>query len=270
MTAGKQAHGSAHTKKSDERSTMTRMHSSTKRPRAPIACFRCHHKKVRCDGLHPNCTRCLSTGVLCAYPSSRRSRNTQPTNVDPFIDNLSQLEARIRRIENDLVSQRALIESANPSASASASESVTLHGGQVDSSTSSSSSSTAAFSMSSPQISTPTVAADLTKQMVKIEQEVQESRAILAQLRLRGEQRIARGKRAAASSSTCSSSASSSSTSAGMSLPKPRTENSTSTSAFPKNDGHQPYLKHRKISSSVSVSALQSAAYGHFQCVDAF
>jgi hypothetical protein len=26
--------------------TMTRMHPSMKRPRAPIACYRCHHKKV--------------------------------------------------------------------------------------------------------------------------------------------------------------------------------------------------------------------------------
>lgn len=27
--------------------TMTRMHPSMKRPRAPIACYRCHHKKVQ-------------------------------------------------------------------------------------------------------------------------------------------------------------------------------------------------------------------------------
>ena len=66
---------------------------------------------MRCDGIHPNCTRCLSTGVLCAYPSSRRSRTTQPANVDPFIDNLSQLEARIRQIEADLESQQTMIES---------------------------------------------------------------------------------------------------------------------------------------------------------------
>lgn len=26
--------------------TITRMHPSMKRPRAPIACYRCHHKKV--------------------------------------------------------------------------------------------------------------------------------------------------------------------------------------------------------------------------------
>ncbi|KAI8975942.1 hypothetical protein BDB01DRAFT_908415 [Pilobolus umbonatus] len=146
--------------------TITRMHPSMKRPRAPIACYRCHHKKVRCDGIHPNCTRCLSTGVLCAYPSSRRSRNTQPTNVDPFIDNLSQLEARIRRIETDLESQRSLVRK--------------VCSNEMDS----------RLYLDNPN--------GLTTRILKTEKELQESRSIVAQLRLRGEQRIARGKRAAA------------------------------------------------------------------------
>ncbi|KAK4516841.1 Bifunctional purine biosynthesis protein PurH [Mucor velutinosus] len=137
----------------------TKTKSSSKRPRAPIACFRCHHKKVRCDGAHPNCTRCLSTGVLCAYPSSRRSRTTQPTNVDPFIDNLSHLEARIRRIESDLANQRSIVYSI----------------------------------VSSPMADN----SELESKMIKTELEVQDSRSILAQLRLRGEQRISRSKRAA-------------------------------------------------------------------------
>ena len=38
---------------------------------------------------------------MCAYPTRRRSRNTQPTDVDPFIDDLSQLETRIRAIESE-------------------------------------------------------------------------------------------------------------------------------------------------------------------------
>jgi hypothetical protein len=95
----------------EKQKTTNLVRSSTKRPRAPIACFRCHHKKVRCDGARPNCTRCLSTGVLCAYPNARKSRTTQPTNIDPFIDNLSQLEARIRQIELDLESQKSMVQS---------------------------------------------------------------------------------------------------------------------------------------------------------------
>lgn len=149
--------------------TITRMHPSMKRPRAPIACYRCHHKKVRCDGVHPNCTRCLSTGVLCAYPSSRRSRNTQPTNVDPFIDNLSQLETRIRRIETDLESQRALVRTV-----------------------------CATDSMDNTITNRSNTNNALTSCMLKTEKDLQESRSIVAQLRLRGEQRAARGRRAAA------------------------------------------------------------------------
>lgn len=156
---------------------ITRMHPSMKRPRAPIACYRCHHKKVRCDGVHPNCTRCLSTGVLCAYPSSRRSRNTQPTNVDPFIDNLSQLEARIRRIETDLESQRALVRSVCSNDIGAANTSMD----------------------GSPTAGNRTSTNNaLTSRILKTEKDLQESRSIVAQLRLRGEQRAARGRRAAA------------------------------------------------------------------------
>ncbi|KAF1806406.1 hypothetical protein FB192DRAFT_1271749 [Mucor lusitanicus] len=146
-----------------------------KRPRAPIACYRCHHKKVRCDGEHPNCTRCLTTGVLCAYPSSRRSRNTQPTNVDPFIDNLSQLEARIRRIETDLESQRALVRTV-----------------------------CASDPLMAGDITAKNNNATLTSRMLKTEKDLQESRSIVAQLRLRGEQRAARGRRAAAAAAAAS------------------------------------------------------------------
>ncbi|KAI9243504.1 hypothetical protein EDC94DRAFT_630795 [Helicostylum pulchrum] len=178
---------------STDNDTITRMHPSMKRPRAPIACYRCHHKKVRCDGVHPNCTRCLSTGVLCAYPSSRRSRNSQPTNVDPFIDNLSQLEARIRRIETDLESQRALVRTVCARDTNSLQHAVN--------NPPSASASAVAAGRSSTNNS-------LTTRMLKTEKDLQESRSIVAQLRLRGEQRAARGKRAAAAAaasvSTCS------------------------------------------------------------------
>lgn len=161
-------------KKSTSDNTKTK--SSNKRPRAPIACFRCHHKKVRCDGNRPNCTRCLSTGVLCAYPSSRRSRTTQPTNVDPFIDNLSHLEARIRRIESDLANQRSMVHSIVNSP-------IPING-------------------------------ELESKMMKTELEVQDSRSILAQLRLRGEQRISKSKRAAAAAAAAAAANSNSSVNA--------------------------------------------------------
>lgn len=123
----------------------------TKRPRTSIACIRCHHKKVRCDGRRPTCSRCLSTtDGLCAYPTCRRSRNTQPTSVDPFIDDLSQLEARIRHIEADLDNLRQ--------------------------------------SQTSNDRATRTSQQDLEN----TEQQVADSRSILARLRIVGEQRLKR------------------------------------------------------------------------------
>ncbi|KAH8554638.1 hypothetical protein BGW37DRAFT_546728 [Umbelopsis sp. PMI_123] len=119
--------------------------------------------KVRCDGGHPNCTRCFSTGVLCAYPSSRRSRNTQPANVDPFIDNLSQLEGRIRQIETAMDCQRDIIQQIASGVDKKEKMDINL--------------------------------SKLVSQMRKTEDEVQDSRSILAQLRLKGEQRIAKSKR---------------------------------------------------------------------------
>ncbi|KAG0169642.1 hypothetical protein DFQ28_009017 [Apophysomyces sp. BC1034] len=222
MTTGKQPQAEPYKNnnnsgKSDDSHTITRMHPSMKRPRAPIACFRCHHKKVRCDGIHPNCTRCLSTGVLCAYPSSRRSRNTQPTNVDPFIDNISQLEGRIRRIESDLESQRALMQS-------------------MYSSNASSSSSQAS---------------ELTSQMVKTEQEVQESRSILAQLRLRGEQRIARGKRSGTQKPNHKS--------AGAVLDKHTTKLSKAHPARHKNDD-KPHRKTAGLANGSSTAPILTTA----------
>jgi hypothetical protein len=89
--------------------------------------------------------------------------------VDPFIDNLSQLEARIRRIEIDLEKQRSMVHSI----------------------------------FSNPVSDNPTSkASDLANTMKKTEDEVQESKSIIAQLRLRGEQRISRTKRAAAAQSS--------------------------------------------------------------------
>ncbi|ORY93397.1 hypothetical protein BCR43DRAFT_517633 [Syncephalastrum racemosum] len=122
-----------------------------KRPRTSIACIRCHHKKVRCDGRRPTCSRCSSTtDGLCAYPTCRRSRNTQPTSVDPFIDDLSQLEARIRHIETDLDNLRK----------SQTKNDCTTHTSQQD--------------------------------LESTEQQVADSRSILARLRLVGEQRLKR------------------------------------------------------------------------------
>ncbi|KAI7902268.1 uncharacterized protein BX663DRAFT_561823 [Cokeromyces recurvatus] len=144
-----------------------------KRSRAPIACFRCHHKKVRCDGLYPSCSRCGSTGILCAYPTSRRSRATQHTavNIDPYINNISNLEDRIRRIESNMESQYNMIQSI-------------LHTNNQD---------------TEKEISTKTkttlLLQEIDSKMSHTEPEIQDSKSILVQLRLHEEQRILKNKR---------------------------------------------------------------------------
>ncbi|CAO3656996.1 unnamed protein product [Mucor hiemalis] len=199
--------------------------SSTKRPRAPIACFRCHHKKVRCDGAHPNCMRCSSTGVLCAYPSSRRSRTTQPTNIDPFIDNLSHLEARIRRIETDLENQRSMVHSmVSPT---------TTVGGEA-------------------------TAHELNSKMLKTEIEVQDSRSILAQLRLRGEQRISRGKRAAAAAAAAATAAANNTTNNEPVTEKEEKIKNRQQSSTKSTSSNKTSIVPKKVKESLSTSTTSS------------
>ncbi|CAO3599288.1 unnamed protein product [Absidia cylindrospora] len=159
-----------------------------KRPRAPIACFRCHRKKVRCDGANPFCTRCQSTGSSCSYPSSRRSRNTQPHHVDPYIDHLSQLEHQIRQIEADMNEYRSMLLSSLMTTSMDP----TLGNTTTSTSTAATTTTTTAPNGTGQHHPQEDM---LRSHLSKTEQEVQESRTILAQLRLRGEQRIARTKR---------------------------------------------------------------------------
>lgn len=105
---------------------------------------------------------------MCAYPSSRRSRTTQPTNVDPFIDNLSHLEARIRRIESDLEKQRNVIKSITPSPNMIETK-LDRH----------------------KAISTKV----LNSKSIKTDKDAQESRSTLTQQRIPGEQRLPKSKR---------------------------------------------------------------------------
>lgn len=93
---------------------------------------------------------------------------------------MSHLEARIRQIESDLASQRTMVHSI-----------LSSPGNMSD-------------SMNVDNETIASTANELNSKMMKTEMEVQDSRSILAQLRLRGEQRILRGKRAAAAAAASS------------------------------------------------------------------
>ncbi|KAI7854509.1 hypothetical protein BDC45DRAFT_605777 [Circinella umbellata] len=137
-------------------STASSKIDATKRPRTSTACVRCHLKKVRCDGRRPNCDRCAVNDKMCAYPTRRRSRNTQPADVDPFIDDLSHLEQRIRGIESEQEALWHILQQYQQQA------------GNDDT--------------------------ELVSRLTTIDQHVQTSRASLARQRLLREQHIARNK----------------------------------------------------------------------------
>ncbi|PGH06288.1 hypothetical protein GX51_02485 [Blastomyces parvus] len=44
----------------------------------PLACRACRKKHLKCDGLHPVCSRCRKTRTLCEYTPSRRGYRSTP------------------------------------------------------------------------------------------------------------------------------------------------------------------------------------------------
>ena len=123
--------------------------------------------QVRCDGRRPNCDRCEANDKMCAYPTRRRSRNTQPADIDPFIDDLSHLEQRIRGIEAE---QEALWQVLQQYRQQAESDDT-----------------------------------NLVSRLTIIDQHVQASRASLARQRLLREQHIARNKQHRGSTSSSDS-----------------------------------------------------------------
>lgn len=49
---------------------------SRSRP-APLACYSCRSKHLKCDGASPVCSRCSSIGAVCTYLPSRRGRSAR-------------------------------------------------------------------------------------------------------------------------------------------------------------------------------------------------
>ncbi|OJD35520.1 pyrimidine pathway regulatory protein 1 [Diplodia corticola] len=62
-------------------------------PKKAIACVRCRHRKVRCDGLLPACSNCLKARVPCEESAGSEKKY------------IHELEARIRELEARLASQ---------------------------------------------------------------------------------------------------------------------------------------------------------------------
>ncbi|KAL6416052.1 hypothetical protein AUP68_00261 [Ilyonectria robusta] len=61
-----------------------------------ISCFQCRGRKVKCDRLKPNCSRCVRLGDECVFPTSRQKRMIRKKNP------AGTLETRLARLEEML------------------------------------------------------------------------------------------------------------------------------------------------------------------------
>jgi hypothetical protein len=65
--------------------------SSKKAPRRyAFACSNCRKKKIRCDGVQPECTSCVRAEEVCQYPKKRMEAQ------------LAQAQKRIQQLESEL------------------------------------------------------------------------------------------------------------------------------------------------------------------------
>lgn len=68
----------------------------TKRVKVTLACTICRKKKVKCDGVHPTCSRCSAIGITCQYSDPPKKRGPPKGYVEV-------IESRAHRIESLLV-----------------------------------------------------------------------------------------------------------------------------------------------------------------------
>jgi hypothetical protein len=70
--------------------------SSKKQPRRyAFACTNCRKKKIRCDGVQPECTSCVRAEEVCQYPKKRMEAQ------------LAQAQRRIQELESELREARS-------------------------------------------------------------------------------------------------------------------------------------------------------------------
>ncbi|KAI4211987.1 MAG: hypothetical protein LQ351_005327 [Letrouitia transgressa] len=66
------------------------------------ACSVCRERKIRCDGIQPNCSRCVRLGHQCSYMVARRNDSG---NKHQFSQALETLDARLAQAEARLATQ---------------------------------------------------------------------------------------------------------------------------------------------------------------------
>ncbi|KAJ3085906.1 hypothetical protein HK102_013698, partial [Quaeritorhiza haematococci] len=70
--------------------------AGTKRKRTTKACDVCNRRKVKCDGIQPACTQCLSSRLTCTYQREAKKRGPKQGHLKELELRLRQMEALIR------------------------------------------------------------------------------------------------------------------------------------------------------------------------------
>lgn len=86
---------------------------SRSRP-APLACYSCRSKHLKCDGASPVCSRCSSVGAVCTYVPSRRGRSARIRKSYP-----SNLARQVTPLPIEATSEETLVLDNSGAASAS-------------------------------------------------------------------------------------------------------------------------------------------------------
>lgn len=73
---------------------------SNAQSRIAQACDRCRSKKIRCDGIRPQCTQCANVGFECRT-SDKLSRRAFPRGyTESLEDRVRALEAEVRELKD--------------------------------------------------------------------------------------------------------------------------------------------------------------------------
>lgn len=62
--------------------TTTPVSNVHKRVKVTLACTVCRKKKVKCDGIHPSCSRCNTLGFSCQYSDPPKKRGPPKGQVE--------------------------------------------------------------------------------------------------------------------------------------------------------------------------------------------
>lgn len=89
---------------------------SRSRP-APLACYSCRSKHLKCDGASPVCSRCSSVGAVCTYVPSRRGRSARIRKSYP-----SNLARQATPLPIEATSEETLVLDNSGAASASSTD----------------------------------------------------------------------------------------------------------------------------------------------------